>query len=463
MYRSVVNRGDFMIGMEQTVQLAQTLQLSPTLLQSMKILQMNTEELSDYLNTVAEENPVLEREEVFGNAVSWEDLTEKIQWLHDVPGPHGEAGEDSSWEHGAVPSAADSLTVFLNDQLSRLKLSPQMLALTKFLAEMLDEHGYLNEEDLSDLAQKGVPKHMLKEAVSILQSLEPAGIAARNLSECFVLQLSRLPGDHTLTFAVVENCLELLARQNYERIAKKLGITVSQVQEAEAEIRTLNPHPMGEFAEPMPTVYIRPDAWIGESEGKIEVFLNRFDLPQFRLSGEYLNMLTQHPDKDVEQYLRQKIQQARWLLQCVERRHTTLESCLFAIATWQSAYFSDQGGVLLPMAQHDIAEELRVNPSTVSRAIRNKYLQCRQGLFPLSFFFSRRVGQGQDTVSPMLIKQNLAQLIRQEDTGKPLSDQQLTVLLQQNGIQVSRRAVAKYRDELGFPSSYRRKTGEHSF
>lgn len=445
--------------MEQTIQLAQTLRLSPTLLQSMKILQMNTEELSEYLNTIAEENPVLEREETYENTLSWEELTDKIQWLHDVPGPYS-GPQEEAWEQAISPSQTNTLSVFLHDQLSRLRLSPQMLALTKYLTDMLDEHGFLSQEELLELEQTGVPQNMLVQAVQILQSLEPAGIAARSLSECFELQLKRLPGDHALSLRIAKSYLEPLAKQDYKKIAKELDTTIDQVHELEAEIKRLNPYPSEEFRDPEPTIFIRPDAWIGEVEGKIEVFLNHWDLPKFRLSRDYLQMLKQDHEKEVEQYLRQKIQQAQWLLQCVERRHSTLESCLFAIAAWQRDYFSGQGDTLRPMTQYDISKQIHMHPSTVSRAMRNKYLQCRQGLFPASYFFFRKVGQSPETASSMLIKQQITKLIRQESSEKPLSDQRLTVLLQKNGISVSRRAVAKYRSELGFPSSYRRKAGE---
>lgn len=440
----------------QTMHLAQTLKLSPTLLQSMKILQMNTVELSEYLNAIAEENPVLLREEPFDQQSSWHELTDKLHWLFDVPNPKFNSSDEERPDYGISPTHVDSLSLFLNDQLSRLKLPPQILALSKFLVDMLDERGYLNEDELEDLAQTGVPRSMLLKAINILQSLKPTGIAARNLSECLTLQLKRLPGDHTLSLAIAKLHLESLANRNYAWLAKNLGATISQILEAEAELKSLNPDPIWEFEASKPAVFIRPDAWIGVLEGKIRVFLNHWDLPQFRMSEEYLQMQTHTQDQDLKLYLRQKNQQAQWLLHCVARRHNTLETCLLAIAAWQNDYFSCDGS-LRPMTQYDIASQINIHPSTVSRAIRNKYLQCQQGLFPVSHFFFRKVGQGPEAPSEFMIKQHISQFICQEDKAAPFSDYMLTTLLQNNDIQVSRRTVAKYRSELGFRSSYQRK------
>lgn len=445
-----------MIDTVQTMHLAQNLHLSPTLLQSMKILQMNTQELSDYLNATAEENPVLSREEATDRQTSWLELRDKIQWLRTKTEPHHASYIEEQLKNAYIPSHAESLSISLNDQLSRLNLSPNIFELTKFLVKMLDEHGYLYEDEIEELENYGIPKSMLSQAINILQSLDPIGIAARNLSEYLQIQLKHLPGDHTLALSISKFYLTYLAKQKYEWIAKNLEVTVAEILQAEALIKSLNPYPIFQFEESKPTAYLYPDAWIAEVDGKISVFLNDFDLPQFRLSEDYLEMLKQTQDKELEQYLRQKVQQAQWLLDCVERRNKTLQKCLLAITAWQSDYFFSNGS-LCPMTQYDIAIQISVHPSTVSRTIRNKYLECQQGLFPISHFFSRKVGQGSEAPSEMVVKQFISQVIHEEDRKNPISDQMLTSLLQKKNIIISRRTVSKYRNELGFHNSYQRK------
>ncbi len=200
--------------------------------------------------------------------------------------------------------------------------------------------------------------------------------------------------------------------------------------------------------------YLRPDAWVAEIDGTLQVFVNQWDLPQFHLSPAYLQMAREDPGGEAADYLRQKIQQARWVLQCVRRRQETLTRCLTALVAAQEDFFRGRTSVPGPLLGRELAETLGLHPSTVSRTLGHKALQCRQGVFPLGWFFGRAVGEG---LSPQGVQARIAQLVAEEDSRCPYSDQELMERLQAEGIPVARRTVAKYRQALGLPPSYRRK------
>ena len=435
---------------DQQLFLAQTLKLSPTLLQSMHILQMNTQELSDYLNDLALENPAMEYDEA-PQQPSWAEFASRIPWLADThaPGIHAEITGDM----GSVSDQTDSLELFLQDQLSRLALTPPLLALCQYLAADLDEHGRLDPSTLTELKKAGVLEDLLTQAVYTLQSLDPPGIAARSLSECLILQLERLPGKHTLAIQLCDH-LDLIAKERYALLAKELSCTKNEILEAVRCIQSLNPNPLVDLPISDPIQYVRPDAWVAEIDGQLQVFVNQWDLPQFHLSNDYLRIMKDGQDEDTATYLRQKIQQAQWVLQCVQRRNETLEACVKAMVNAQVDFFLGQSDTPGPLLRRDLADLLEVHPSTVTRTLRHKYIQCRQGLFPTSYFFSRRTG---GNYSEQELKAKIARLIQNEDPHHPLSDQDIAVILQSHGINLARRTVAKYRQAMKLPPSYQRR------
>ena len=438
-----------MSAMDQLLHLTQSLQLSPGLLQSMNILQMNTQELGEYLCHLAEENPVLEEDPETHRGRAWEELRANAPWV---------AASSGDLPEGSTPEETGTLARFLRDQLARQKLTKPLEALCLYLVELLDDRGYLLQEDLEDLLATGVPEPLLLEGVFLLQCLEPAGIAARNLGECLALQLDRLPGDHALPRAMVTgHHLEALSKGHYAAISKALDAPVSAVQAAADIIRGLNPRPGAAWVQAAPTVYICPDAWVVETREGLSLVLNQWDLPRFRLSGTYLQLLENTEDPQVRQYLQEKLQEGRWLLHCVARREDTLVRCLELLMHRQAEYFTGKLQAPAPLSRYALAEALELHPSTVSRTLRHKYLQCREGIFPLSHFFPRRVGDGAAPRSPLMIKTTIARLIGEEPLGRPLSDEAIRSHLAEEGLSISRRTVAKYREALGLPSSFRRR------
>lgn len=392
---------------KQQLELAQVLKLSPTLLQSMGILQMTTLELEEYLQDLALENPVME-ETPGARETAWDAFASRVPWL---AGERMASGGPAVGEPGRRDREPESLAFFLAEQLDRQGLDQPLLAVCRYLVDLLDDHGRLDPGDLADLTQAGVPEALLEEGVAALQSLDPAGVGARSAGESLALQLKRQPGDHRVALAICEKGLDLLAREQYGALARRLGVPRKQVEAAAQAIRALDPNPVGAWAVQGETEYLRPDAWVAEIDGTLQVFVNQWDLPQFHLSPAYLQMARED-------------------------------------------FFRGRTSVPGPLLGRELAETLDLHPSTVSRTLGHKALQCRQGVFPLGWFFGRAVGEG---LSPQGVQARIAQLVAEEDSRCPYSDQGLMERLQAEGIPVARRTVAKYRQALGLPPSYRRK------
>ena len=437
-------------------ELRQELKLTPQLLQSMEVLQMNSQELLEYLGKLSEENPTLELSDAPDLRSSFAELRQKASWLD--AGTFGATfthEEGSAMEPGALDRELDSLSSFLCDQLERKRLSKPLLALSKYLAEMVDEDGYLAQEDLDGLAEMKIPQAMVDQALDLLQSLEPAGVGARDLSECLVLQLSRQKKAVPYAMDIAARFLTELSRKHYGPISKALGITVPEIQAAEKAIAALEPHPGRAFQPAEPTVYARPDVFIVELEGELRVMLNEYYLPRISINGYYSDLARESDDPEARTYLKEKLRQTKWLLESLERRGSTLRRCAQAVLDTQRAFFEGRTTELAPMSLSSLAEILELHSSTVSRAVRDKFLQCRQGTYPLRYFFSRSVGlQG---MSRQAVKQRLMLHLKDEDPAHPLSDQTLCKLLEQEGIPLARRTVAKYRSELGIGSSTARR------
>ena len=435
-------------------ELRQELKLTPQLLQSMEVLQMNSQELLDYLNKMSEENPLLEQEDISSLQGAYEELRRKVSWLDAGPTGGDFLREDGSLpERGAADRETESLAAFLRDQLDRRQLPKPLLALSRYLTELLDEDGWLSQEDLDGLAELNIPQPLIRQALDTVQSLDPAGVGARDLPECLLLQLDRRGGVSPAVRELVTRFLPELSRKHYGPISRELGLSVEEIQAAEKLIAGLAPHPGQAFQPEEPTVYIRPDVFVVELDGELRVLLNEYYLPRISISSYYVRLLKESPEKETRAYLREKMEQARWLMTSLERRDSTLRRCADAILAAQYDFFSGKCSAPVSMSLASLAEELSLHPSTVSRATRGKYLQCRQGTYPLRYFFSRSVGGS----SAQAVRQRILLLIREEDPHHPLSDQRLCRILEAEGIPVARRTVAKYRTELGLPASGARK------
>ena len=422
-------------------------------IQSVAILQMNTQQLLDHIAEVATENPVLEQEVDPDARAETRRLLQSAGWRS----PTRDDGSIDSYFGGHVDPALDGLAAFLTDQLSRLHLSAALLRCCIALVALLDEDGYLSQEDVDSL-QALFPAEILQSALSSVQSLEPAGVGARDLPECLCLQLKRHHKTDKLALLLAQSYLPSLAKQQYRAIARELRIPEAAVVRAAEKIRTLEPHPGREFSVDEQTVYIRPDLFILPVDGKLQVILNDGDIPRLSVSDYYVRLLRTTDDEKTKTYLRQKKQQATWLIQSVARRGDTLRRCGEFILSRQRDFFSGSTKELSPLSGLELSRALHVHPSTVSRTLQGKYLQCSQGIYPLQYFCSNSLSG--EALSRQAVEHRLLELIAKEDKTHPLSDPELQELLLQSGVEISRRAVTKYRTELRIPNRTERKKRE---
>lgn len=451
------------------------MELSMSMKQSMEILQMGSQELLEYIQDQVQENPVLEMEEKYGKGDDTAVLQRKLEWLESTDAQnryyHQQDTEDDEKDpisnYGTVDEREENLYLYVLSQLEVMDLEPELLPVGRFLVESLNQNGWL-DESVEDLAEElGKPVEEVEKALAAVQSLEPAGVGARNLSECLVLQLQRRHEDSELAIRIARDYLDPLSKSRYGLIAKSLGVCQEEVRTACDLIRTLNPRPGGGFAARENLVYINPDLFVVNFPDHFELLTNDYFFPDLNISGYYCRMLKSTEDNEVKDYLMGKVRQAKWVVHSIEQRRSTLLRCAECILELQEEFFRRGPGHLKPMCLADIAQKVGVHESTVSRTVRDKYLQCASGVYPLSYFFSRslgapaaRPGTEENTSSPDFAKALLKKLIGGEDKHKPLSDQKLCERMAREGCELSRRTVAKYRDELGIPSTTGRKQYE---
>jgi len=446
------------------LQQIQQTQLNQHQLQGLALLQMSAPELDAYLQELSMENPLVELTEAntFEPSVS-DNLLHKLQWLLESDWqnsyyhqPKDEDELDPLMMVGTDGGFEDTLFSHLMRQLAQKRLNPRRAQAVMYLILSLDSDGYLRTtlDELADNSDFSVEQ--LYTAKEILCSFEPAGVGAADLSECLMLQLDRIGGSEAAVQIVREH-LELLARGNLHAIAKKLGITDCEVADAVKTIRELDPRPGAGFKDMQQTQFIQPDLYVTEESGHLEIHPAREKDRPFVINQQYLRLLKSTTDVETKSYLMEKLSQAESVLRSIDQRKTTVLRCAEKILEHQAAFFRQGAEALYPLRVEDIAEELGVHGSTVSRAIRGKHLQCAFGLFPLSYFFMQSAGKKNAVVGNTAARALLRRLIDQENKAAPLSDQKLCDLMQENGCEISRRTVAKYREEMNIPSAHRRK------
>ena len=473
--------------------LAQKLEqrLSPQQIQLMKLLQVPTMELEQRIKQEIEENPALEEgldtvEEDFENE---EDYTEELDGSTDFD--LSEYMDDDSPDYKTqvnnrsnddeeyfVPlSGEQSFQEKLIEQLHLLDLDDIQFSIADVIIGNLDESGYLNRtvfalvDDLAFSANIYVTEKQVEEVLSLVQELDPAGVGARDLRECLLLQLKRTQsGDITRFTAkkIVEDYFEEFIKKHYDKIQLKLEIEDQDLKEAIDEILKLNPKPGGSMKESAkPMQQITPDFTIIEFEGKLELSIHGRNAPDLKVSREYENMLrgysegakTSKSDKEAVSFVKQKLENAKWFIDAIKQRQNTLFVTMSAIMNYQRAFFltGDETN-LRPMILKDIAELVGLDISTISRVANSKYVQTNYGIYSLKYFFSESMSKDTgEEVSTREVKKILSEAIQSEEKNKPLTDDKLTLILQEKGYNIARRTVAKYREQLNYPVARLRK------
>ena len=374
--------------------------------------------------------------------------------------PASEVIEKPSFE--TFLSSPVTLADHLNSQLSVLVLSEPLRDAAERIIGNLDENGYLTVtlDELTDAGDAGLPH--LEAALKVVHSLDPSGVGARDVRECLLLQLESRNGRGGLAWHIVGDHLRLIESRQFKELARVLGRPLEHIQIAYQVIRTLDPRPGLRYSGPGARV-VQPDVYISKDGDDYLIDLNDDDLPQLRLNRDYRRMLdrSQEPDKEVRNYVKERYASAIQLIRNIEQRKQTILKVCQAIVQRQRDLLDLGLDHLKPMMIKDVAEEIGVHPSTVSRAVASKYAHTPQGVFELRYFFSEAVQGPSGSVTPLLLlKRRVKKMIAEEDTAHPLTDEQITARLEQEGILVTRRTVAKYREDMKIPSTHHRRVRE---
>jgi len=473
---------DYNLKLEQN----QKLIITPELKLAITLLQYSSLELIEHIEQELLENPVLEIQENPEPEKEREKEAEELETAEAGEAAAAGTADDLPWEeyfrdmdldnsyyaparsqvateqHPTVENCAGLGGSMLEDlcgQLRMLDLLPEQFANAAYLAGNLDHNGYLQGE-LEELATViDAEPAALEAALKIIQRLEPAGIGCRNLQECLSLQLRRLDKPPALVVEIVSNYLPAAADGRYRYLAGRLGCDEEVIKDAVAFIRTLNPKPGSIFGDGDETRTIVPDLIVEKVDGQYVVMSSDNGIPQLTVSPFYRKILKDDAgDEQLSSFIKSKIEKACWLIRSIEQRRMTLFRVAQQIVQIQEAFLEHGIKHHKPLTLKEVAANIGVHESTVSRATANKYIQTPKGLYPLKFFFSGGLaGAGGVDYSSHSIKTYLRELIDAEEHDQPLSDQHLAELLQEKGIKISRRTVSKYREEIAIPASYKRR------
>src|SRR5687767_14402002 len=485
-------------GLSQHTQLKQELKINPRLYQAMDLLYMPLLDLQQHLKQELLNNPFLEMVEpeedeeenenetevaVEGSAEETEKQhSDEIDWEEilldgfDAGGRKEEHEEREYYEPVTVDSR--DLSDHLRDQITLLDLSPRQVVLAEEFIGNIDEDGYLKasvEEivlGVNDMVQQAaeqaerdddeLPMYTQEEAAEMLatiQNLDPPGVGARDLRECLMLQLKEAGLEHSVPFRLVCDCFEELINHRWSEISKRFGISPSDVQKAADEIQKLDPKPGIKYSD-LSDNYIIPDLIVDKIDGKYHVFLNDANLPRLKLSKTYQEIARDKKkfEGESKEFISNKLNSANWMIQAIEQRRQTMLKVMNYIVDRQRDFFEKGVQFLKPLTLREVAEVINMHESTVSRVTNEKFVQTPRGVLPLKFFFSSGLATTSgEEVSARGIKAQIQKLVSEENPSKPLTDQAIVNILKKEGIQIARRTVAKYRDQLGILSARMRK------
>lgn len=468
------------------LRLAQKQILTPGLVQMVSVLALNRLELREMINQEIMANPVLE--ELAEDSVTADSYTDEAFLKKETENvPETEAANpfdefdfgsfftqylDTGAERAASSereeiekpsfekflSSPASLTEHLTWQLSVSICTETVRTIAEAIIGNLDENGYLTAT-LDEIAQSGnYSTEDVEEALALVQEFDPPGVGARDLPECLLLQLKVLDPQNALAQQIVTGHLKLLQNNQLKEVAREVNRPVELVKRAVDVIKRLDPKPGLRYNKTEPRL-VEPDVQFRKEEGEWQVYMNDDDVPQLRLNPTYRRLLARDAaDRDVRNYVKERFTAAIQLMKNIEqRKHTILRVCQ-SILRRQGDYLDYGPDHLKPMMIKEVAEEVGVHPSTVSRAVANKYVHTPQGVLELRSFFSESVNGPQGSEMSLLsLKRRVKQMIEEEDTTHPLTDEQITKKLSEEGIHVTRRTVAKYREDLRIPSTHRRR------
>lgn len=484
------------MALKQQLQLKQQQKLSPLQMQVIKLTELPVIELEERIKQELEDNPALEEgvdptdttsdfEDDFSTEddanISQEDIT-LGDYLNEEEIPDYQLRDNSRQNTGKqdeIPfSMASSLHEYLIEQLGECELSGKEEKVAEYIIGNIDENGYLDRslsaisDDLIFQQNIDVPIKQLENILSIIHDFEPAGIAARNLQECLLLQLKRKEKseDTELAIKIITDYFEEFSKRHYDKIIKQLNTDETHLKDAIEEITTLNPKPGNNWGDSMTITLstIVPDFVVETYNGELILSMNNRNIPDLRVSREYSNLLRGYADnkesmtsdkKNAVLFVKQKLDSARWFIDAIKQRQDTLQRTMQAIMDMQyDFFFTGEEAQLKPMILKDVAQRTGYDISTISRVSNSKYVQTNFGVYPLKYFFSEsmQTDTGEE-ISSREVKAILKECIENEDKKRPLTDDKLSEILKEKGYIIARRTVAKYREQMNLPVARLRK------
>ncbi len=467
------------MGFELNLSQTQKLIMTPELRQAIQILQFNNVELMEFIYKQLEVNPFLEsvdnksqetgpsdereNEDSYedrskNDEIDWREVTEKYDDLsYKAYEKNLDTDEKQSFE--SYTSKKMSLKDHLMVQLGVTVKTNKEKRIGEFIIESLDNKGYLgcSLQDISLLLNEDVVE--VERVLRMIHTFDPAGVGARSLSECLMIQLKEKGIQDKNAYTIAESYLEDIATNKVQKIAKELKISVTRVQSICDIIKMLEPKPSRGFIVDSDNIrYIVPDVTIEKINDEYIIIVNDNNLPTITISNYYKNMINNFDDKEANKFLSDKLNSSMWLIKSIEQRRMTLYKVTESILKFQRKFFDEGKTALKPLVLKDVADDIGVHESTVSRATNGKYVQTPRGLFELKYFFASSISESDGGgISSTSVKTQIQKLINEEVPQKPLSDQKIAEILSDEGINISRRTVAKYRDEMRIPASSMRR------
>ena len=467
--------------LKQGLELKQTQKLSPLQIQTIKLIELPIQELEQRIRKELEENPVLDEDlpkekEDEGEAPREVSLSEYKEDDY-IPSYRLRADNYSKDERPQYStfSVKESFTQSLQEQLGYRQLTEHQHSVASFLIGSLDDDGYLRRsidsivDDLSFRANIATDEEEVQEMLKIIQEFEPAGVGARDLRECLLLQIRncRKSPEVEIAVKILKNHFHEFTSKHFHKIMSRMGITEEQLKAAMAKILKLNPSPGGQIDDSYSdqAQQIVPDFLLEYKDGNLRLSMPRFSIPELRVNRKYAELLmdaahsSEREKKEAAAFVKKKMDSAKWFVEAIKQRHNTLSNTMQAIIDYQHDYFIDGDEAhLKPMVLKDIAEKTGFDISTISRVVNSKYIETHFGIYSLKYFFSEGLeNQEGEEVSTRELKKALLECVDLEDKHKPLTDDELVVKMTEKGYKVARRTIAKYRDQLGIPKARLRK------
>ncbi len=472
------------------LKLSQKLIMTPSLQQAIKLLQLSKLELQEVLNQELLENPLLEesaeeakQEDAEAEAQEKTQTEEEAKAAEPAPEKEKDSFDEIDYdayfqdyiEYGYNPRMGEeheefpientltrppNLTDHLAWQLGMSDASPAIKEIAAFIIGNIDEDGYLRATSEEIAAAGPYDPANVEKAIASIQSLDPIGVGARDLRECLLLQLEFLEIDNPLVETIVRDHWDLFMQRHFLQISKAIGVDMKTLEGVVEIIKHLDPKPGRKYSNER-AIYVEPDVYIQKVGDEYIIVLNEDGMPKLRINGSYRNMLNSMDSKsdgETVNYIKDKIRSAVWLIKSLDQRQRTIYKVAESIVKHQREFLEKGIDYLRPLVLRDVADDIQMHESTVSRVVSNKYMHTPRGLFLMKYFFHSGIDSdtGED-ISSLTVKKKIQGFIDAEDPRKPLSDSKIMKILNDEGINIARRTVAKYRDELNIPSSTDRK------